>query len=94
MWNFLLGVCAAAVPVCLAVDGDSLSRSGLIQQLAERLAELAEEGRGYLGRLAGEQTVLSVHKVGVWGREGLFWSDPVCSACKFGVADDSSESLS
>lgn len=68
MWNFLLGVCVAAVPVCSAVDGGSLSRSGLIQQLAERLTELAEEGRGYLGRLAGEQTVLSVHKVRVCGR--------------------------
>lgn len=95
MWSFLLGLCVAAVPVYSAVDGDSLSRSGLIQQLAERLAELAEEGRGYLGRLAGEQTVLSVHKVRVRGQEWLFWSDPVCSRCNLGVAwaDDSSWSL-
>lgn len=79
MWNLLLAVCVAAVPLCSAVDGGSQSRSGLIQQLAERLAELAEEGRGYLGRLAGEQTVLSVHKVRGGGRgcSGLIRSGPV-----------------
>lgn len=36
---------------------------GLIHELQVALAELAAEGRSYLGRLAGEQTVLSVQKV-------------------------------
>lgn len=39
------------------------SRSGLIHELQTALADLAGEGRTYLGRLAGEQTVLSVQKV-------------------------------
>lgn len=39
------------------------SGSGLIQELRAALADLAVEGRTHLGRLAGEQTVLSVQKV-------------------------------
>lgn len=39
------------------------SRSGLIHELQAALADLTAEGRTYLGRLAGEQTVLSVQKV-------------------------------
>ncbi|KAM7393488.1 hypothetical protein PAMP_020354 [Pampus punctatissimus] len=38
------------------------SRSGMIHELREVLADLAGEGRTYLGKLAGEQTVLSVKK--------------------------------
>lgn len=49
----------------LCVSGEKVleSRSGLIQELRAALADLAEEGRTYLGRLAGEQTVASVQKV-------------------------------
>lgn len=48
----------------LSVSGENVSegRSGMIQELRAALAELAGEGRTYLGRLAGEQTVLSVQK--------------------------------
>ncbi|KAM9362871.1 voltage-gated monoatomic cation channel TMEM109-like [Symphorus nematophorus] len=38
------------------------SGSGMIHELRTALADLAGEGRSYLGRLAGEQTVLSVQK--------------------------------
>ncbi|XP_071755139.2 voltage-gated monoatomic cation channel TMEM109 isoform X1 [Centroberyx gerrardi] len=37
-------------------------RSGMIQELRTALADLAGEGRAYLGKLAGEQTVVSVQK--------------------------------
>lgn len=49
----------------LSVSGEKVfeSRSGMIQELRTALDELAGEGRTYLGRLAGEQTVLSVQKV-------------------------------
>ncbi|KAG7457269.1 hypothetical protein JOB18_027455 [Solea senegalensis] len=46
----------------VAAQSDAESRTGLIQELRAALAELAAEGRTYLGRLAGEQTVLSVQK--------------------------------
>ncbi|KAF7645943.1 hypothetical protein LDENG_00195850 [Lucifuga dentata] len=48
----------------LSVSGQKVleERSGAIQELRTALAELAGEGRTYLGRLAGEQTVLSVQK--------------------------------
>lgn len=41
---------------------ESHSGSGMIQDIRTALTELAEEGRAYLGRVAGEQTVLSVQK--------------------------------
>ena len=49
----------------LSVSGEEVleSRSGMIHELRTTLADLAGEGRTYLGRLAGEQTVLSVQKV-------------------------------
>ncbi|KAI3353229.1 hypothetical protein L3Q82_019264 [Scortum barcoo] len=43
-------------------EGNKEGRSGTIQELRAALADLAGEGRTYLGRLAGEQTVLSVQK--------------------------------
>ncbi|XP_040003172.1 transmembrane protein 109 [Xiphias gladius] len=51
-------------PLLLAVSGEKVfeSRSGMIQELRTTLADLAWEGRNYLGRLAGEQTVVSVQK--------------------------------
>ncbi|XP_028456364.1 voltage-gated monoatomic cation channel TMEM109 [Perca flavescens] len=47
----------------LLVSGEEVweSRSG-IQELRTALVDLAVEGRTYLGRLAGEQTLLSVQK--------------------------------
>ncbi|XP_069544495.1 uncharacterized protein [Brachyistius frenatus] len=57
------GLCVLAV-LLLSVSGENVleSRSGTIQELRTALADLAGEGRTYLGRLAGEQTVLSVQK--------------------------------
>ncbi|XP_042340279.1 transmembrane protein 109 [Plectropomus leopardus] len=48
----------------VSVSGEKVveSRSGMIQELRGALSDLTAEGRGYLGRLAGEQTVLSVQK--------------------------------
>ncbi|XP_028999805.1 transmembrane protein 109 isoform X2 [Betta splendens] len=48
----------------LSVSGETMfeSRSGMIQELRSALAELAGQGRTQLGRLAGEQTLLSVQK--------------------------------
>ncbi|KAJ0033454.1 hypothetical protein NQD34_000561 [Periophthalmus magnuspinnatus] len=50
----------------LCVSGEthtfSPSGSGWIQDLRAALGDLAGEGRNYLGKLAGEQTVLSVQK--------------------------------
>ncbi|XP_049427135.1 transmembrane protein 109 [Epinephelus fuscoguttatus] len=48
----------------LSVSGEKVleSRSGMIQEIRTAFADLAGEGRAYLGRLAGEQTVLSVQK--------------------------------
>nr|XP_019939450.1 PREDICTED: transmembrane protein 109-like [Paralichthys olivaceus] len=59
------GLWAAVIAVLFAaVSGEKVveSRSGMIQELRAALADLAGEGRTYLGRLAGEQTVLSVQK--------------------------------
>lgn len=56
-------VVLAGLPLCVPADEGSESRSGLIHDLQAALADLAAEGRTYLGRLAGEQTVLSVQKV-------------------------------
>lgn len=49
----------------LSVSGDKMSesRSGIIQDLRVAVAELAGEGRSYLGSVIGEQTVLTVQKV-------------------------------
>lgn len=49
----------------LCVSGETVheTRSGMIHELRAALADLAEDWRTYLGRLAGEQTVLSVQKV-------------------------------
>jgi len=60
----LRGLCVLSA-LLLAVSGENVSEggSGMIQELREALAELAGKGRTYLGRLAGEQTVLSVQKV-------------------------------
>ncbi|XP_034398513.1 transmembrane protein 109 [Cyclopterus lumpus] len=59
----LRGLCVLSA-LLLSVSGENVSegRSGMLQELRETLAELAGEGRTYLGRLAGEQTVLSVQK--------------------------------
>ncbi|XP_068178117.1 voltage-gated monoatomic cation channel TMEM109 [Antennarius striatus] len=48
----------------LSVSGEKVleSRSGMIHELRAAVADLAEQGRVYVGRLAGEQTVLSVQK--------------------------------
>ncbi|XP_044042153.1 transmembrane protein 109 [Siniperca chuatsi] len=56
-------LCVLSV-LLLFVSGEKVfdSRSGMIQELRTALADLAGEGRTYLGRLAGEQTVLSVQK--------------------------------
>ncbi|CAB1432897.1 unnamed protein product [Pleuronectes platessa] len=58
-----LCVCVLAL-LFVAVSGEKVSesRTGMIQELRAALADLAGEGRTYLGRLAGEQTVLSVQK--------------------------------
>lgn len=53
----------SATLLCVSGEDLSGSRSGLIHQLQAALADLAGEGRTYLGRLAGNQTVLSVQKV-------------------------------
>ncbi|XP_051242140.1 transmembrane protein 109 [Dicentrarchus labrax] len=57
------GLCVLGA-LLLSVSGEKVyeSRSGMIHELRTALAELAGEGRTYLGRLAGEQTVLSVQK--------------------------------
>ena len=59
------GLCVlSALWLSNPVSGEKVLESpGMIQDLREALAELAGEGRSYLGRLAGEQTLLSVHKV-------------------------------
>lgn len=58
------GLCVFSV-LLLSVSGEKVfeSRSGMIQELRTALADMAGEGRTYLSRLAGEQTVLSVQKV-------------------------------
>ncbi|XP_071361584.1 voltage-gated monoatomic cation channel TMEM109 [Trachinotus anak] len=58
LWLCVLGA------LLRAASGEAVyeSRSGMIQELRTALADLAGEGRTYLGRLAGEQTVLSVQK--------------------------------
>ncbi|CAN9510655.1 unnamed protein product [Ophioblennius macclurei] len=48
----------AAFLLCVSAEG----RSGTIHELRVALADLAGEGRNYLGRLAGEQTLTSVQK--------------------------------
>ncbi|XP_040042010.2 voltage-gated monoatomic cation channel TMEM109 [Gasterosteus aculeatus] len=55
------GLCVllAAALLSVSAEKDSESRYGSVR---EAVAELAGEGRTYLGRLAGEQTVRSVHK--------------------------------
>ncbi|XP_029309252.1 voltage-gated monoatomic cation channel TMEM109 [Cottoperca gobio] len=57
------GLCVLSA-LWLSVSGENVfeSRSGMIQDLRTALADLAGKGRIYLGRLAGEQTVLSVQK--------------------------------
>ena len=59
----------------LCVSGEDLSggRSGLIHELQAALADLGGQGRTYLGRLAGDQTVLSVQKVRE-SKRGSFYS--------------------
>ncbi|KAM8878905.1 voltage-gated monoatomic cation channel TMEM109 [Spinachia spinachia] len=56
-----LRVLAAAL-LCVSAEKDAESRPGSIRELRAALAEQAGEGRSYLGRLVGEQTVLSVQK--------------------------------
>lgn len=58
------GLCVLGT-LLLCVSGEKVleSRSGLINELQAALADLAGEGRTYLGRLAGDQTLLSVQKV-------------------------------
>lgn len=61
------GLCVLGA-LLLSVSGETVyeSRSGMIHDLRAALADLAGEGRTYLGRLAGEQTVLSVQKVDIY----------------------------
>lgn len=72
----------------MSVSGEKVveSRSGMIHELRAALADLTEEGRTYLGRLAGEQTVLSVHKVRE-GNNGVSTvqqcEDGYCAKCEF-----------
>lgn len=57
----LLGLCSSLL--CASGQTQSSpSGSGVIQDLRAALGDLAGEGRTYLGRLAGEQTLLSVQK--------------------------------
>lgn len=51
-----------ALLLCVSAEKVSEGRSGTIRELRAALADLAGEGRTYLGRLAGEQTVVSVQK--------------------------------
>ncbi|XP_044202663.1 transmembrane protein 109 [Thunnus albacares] len=64
--KFFSGLCSLCTlsALLLSVSGENVfeSRSGMIQELRAALADLAGEGRTYLGKLAGEQTVLSVQK--------------------------------
>lgn len=53
-----------ATLLCVSAEKGSESRSGLILELQAALNNLVEDGKGYLGNLAGKQTVLSVSKVG------------------------------
>ncbi|XP_059184791.1 transmembrane protein 109 [Centropristis striata] len=57
------GLCVLSA-LFLSVSAEKVfeSRSGRIQELRAALADLAGEGRAYLGRLAEQQTVLSVQK--------------------------------
>lgn len=59
----LSGLCVLSV-LLICVSGEKVfeGRPGRIQELRTTLADLAGEGRTYLGRLAGEQTVQSVQK--------------------------------
>lgn len=60
----LSGLClVGTLLLCVSAEKVFESRSGLIHELQAALADLTAEGRTYLGRLAGEQTVLSVQKV-------------------------------
>lgn len=52
-----------AALICVSAEKGPESRSGLILELQAALNELVEDGKGYLGKLAGKQTVLSVFKV-------------------------------
>lgn len=67
----LSGLCVLSAVLLSSVSGEKVSesRSGMLQDLRTALSELAGEGRSYLGRMAGEQTLLSVQKV----REGNSW---------------------
>lgn len=60
LWLLLCGLTSS---VCGEKVFESPSGSGLIQDIRTALTELTEEGRAYLGRVVGEQTVLSVQKV-------------------------------
>lgn len=58
------GLCLlAALFLAVSAEKEFESRPGMIQEIRTAMADLAGEGRTYLGRLAGEQTVLSVQKV-------------------------------
>lgn len=58
----LLGLCSALVSVSGQTQTSSSGSGGVIHDLRAALGDLAGEGRSYLGRLAGEQTVVSVQK--------------------------------
>ncbi|KAK7930080.1 hypothetical protein WMY93_006475 [Mugilogobius chulae] len=61
----LLGLCSSLQDVFGQTQTHSSSSTGspgLIQDLRAALGDLAGEGRSYLGKLAGEQAVLSVQK--------------------------------
>ncbi|GAA6233768.1 transmembrane protein 109 [Lates japonicus] len=57
------GLCLlGALFMAVSAEKEFESRPGMIQEIRTAMADLAGEGRTYLGRLAGEQTVLSVQK--------------------------------
>lgn len=62
-WALLLvGLCSALLSVSGQTQSSSSGSGGVIHDLRAALGDLAGEGRSYLGRLAGEQTLLSVQK--------------------------------
>lgn len=62
-WSFMLmGLCSTLLSVSGEIQTSSSGSGGVIHDLRAALGDLAGEGRTYLGRLAGEQTVLSVQK--------------------------------
>lgn len=58
----LIGLCSTLLSASGESQSSSSGSGGVIHDLRAALGDLAGEGRTYLGRLAGEQTLLSVQK--------------------------------